>query len=530
MNHLSWIFLGAIIFFLTGCSSEDRPLFPSTVPAANEAAFVEIESVDYALHGDFGTRSFRSSPARLFYSFQPANDTPDEKPLIVAWNGGPGTASEILVALGTGRASLDPLWNGNTIVGPNPSSFTAFANMLYIDARGTGFSYGLLDDPSDATARTSEFVLRNYNAWLDAADFVRVILHFLTTHPSLERTSVVFLGESYGGTRASIMLHLLAHPDMYGDGSAAYEDANLAKEIRAFLEATGAAEMNTPIDPAQVAKQFGTQVLVQPRLTGNQATISGMQFEEPDSLLDDIDLATGIPFVRCVNQPAPCDKYLNALAYLGNVGVDIYDLARPQGNTFARFDDIAQKIVLPDVFEAAFGVVPTQVPRLAANSRQSAYRLAMAGDATPTPLDAELGALPPWDSYYLIDASNLVGTAFRGADATAHAVEIPHVRWGDLFLDNLLYTRTMITAAERDAVIYAPAMAPALAAHTNKVTSVQEEMVPEQGNSRPGRLRVDYVNGQTRFIRFPHYDAGHVVTLDAPEELAEDVEAFLSAP
>jgi pimeloyl-ACP methyl ester carboxylesterase len=527
MNHRSSILIGAMIF-LTGCSGEDLPLFTKTIPPTDEAAFIEIESIDYALHGDFGTRSFRSSPARLFYSFQQADDTPDEKPLIVAWNGGPGTASEILLALGTGRTSLDPSWNGNKIVGSNQARFTAFANMLYIDARGTGFSYGLLDDPSDTAARTGEFVLQNYNAWLDAADFIRVILRFLSTHHSIERAPVVFLGESYGGTRASIILHLLAHPDMYGDGSAAYEDVTLAKEIRAFLETTGAADIKTPVDPARVAGQFGTQVLVQPRLTGYQATVSGVQFEAPDSLLDDVALATGIPFVRCANQPAPCDEYLNALEYLGAVGIDYYDVKYPKGTTFARFDDIGKKIVLPDVFEAIFGVIPTQVPLLAAHSRQNAYRLATATDAISTPLDAQLGALPPWDRYYLVDVSNLVGTAFRGTDAMAHAVDIPHARWGDLFLDNLLYTRTMITAAQRDAVIYAPAIAPALAAHTNKVAMAQEEMIPELGNPRPGRIRIDYVDGQTRFIQFPHYDAGHVVTLEAPNALAADVQAFIA--
>ncbi|MBK9260339.1 MAG: hypothetical protein IPM54_10935 [Polyangiaceae bacterium] len=73
-------------------------------------------------------------------------------------------------------------------------------------------------------------------------------------------------------------------------------------------------------------------------------------------------------------------------------------------------------------------------------------------------------------------------------------------------------------------VIYSPAIAPALGLHT--VASVTEENEDPARSLRPGRIRVDYADGETRYIRFPRYDAGHVVTLDTPKEFAEDVEAF----
>lgn len=516
-------FCGSLV--VGGCSDEDAPLFPKS-NLVDEAGFVDIEPVDYALHADFGTRSFRSSAARLFYAFQPADESPEDKPIAVFWNGGPGATTEILLALGTGRSSLDPAWNGGSIVGPNPASFTAFANTLYIDARGAGFSYGLLDDPSDAAARASEFALRNHNPWLDAADFVRVLLRFFSTHPALERSRVAFVGESYGGTRASIVLHLLMHPDMYGDGSAPYEDKALANEIRTHLEATGAAEKGAAVDPARVAAQFGTQVLLQPRLTEHQATYTGILLEAPGSVMDDIALDTGVPFVRCSDKPPPCDAYRNALDYLDAVGRDMYDMQRPSGYMFGRFDDLADKIVLPDVLGKCLGVDPTRIEGLSAASRKGAFRVVHAANASPSPLDAALGALPSWDRYFLVEVFDLMNLPFRGPEAVALSVDIPDARWGDLFLDNLRHTRTLITAASRDMVIYSPAIAPALGLHTKRVASVMEESEEPANSPRPGRIRVDYADGETRYIRFPRYDAGHVVTLDAPQEFAEDVEAF----
>ncbi|MBK9260338.1 MAG: hypothetical protein IPM54_10930 [Polyangiaceae bacterium] len=322
-------------------------------------------------------------PQRLFYAFQPADESPEDKRLAVFWNGGPGAASEVLLALGTGRSSIDPAWNGGSIVGPNPARFTAFANTLYIDARGAGFSYGLLDDPSDAAARANEFALRNHNAWLDAADFVRVLLRFFATHPTLERSRVAFVGESYGGTRASIVLHLLMHPDMYGDGSAPYEDNALSNEIRTHLEVTGAAEKGAAVDPARVAEQFGTQVLLQPRLTEHQATYTGILLEAPGSVMDDIALETGVPFVRCSDKPPPCDAYRNALDHLDAVGRDMYDMERPSGYMFGRFDDLTDRMVLPDVLGKCLGVDPKRIEGLSAASRKGAFRVVNAANASP---------------------------------------------------------------------------------------------------------------------------------------------------
>src|SRR5262245_14597516 len=116
---------------------------------SDEAGFVEIEPVTYAIHHD-GTRTeMTSGRARLFYAFQAADDRPEERPLAVIFNGGPGAATGILFGFSTARQTLDPARSGGALVGPNAASWTRFANLLYVDARGTGFSYGEVDGVED---------------------------------------------------------------------------------------------------------------------------------------------------------------------------------------------------------------------------------------------------------------------------------------------------------------------------------------------------------------------------------------------
>ena len=88
-------------------------------------------------------------------------------------------------------------------------------NLLWIDARATGFSYSLMDDPSDAGARNAEFDTHNFNTYIrwrrlhtsDPALFGRP--------PDLQDNEVVIVGESYGGTRATILMNLLLFHDEY---------------------------------------------------------------------------------------------------------------------------------------------------------------------------------------------------------------------------------------------------------------------------------------------------------------------------
>ncbi|HSW59809.1 MAG TPA: hypothetical protein VLJ60_03365, partial [bacterium] len=67
------------------------------LPVEFESGFIEIEPVNYILD----TRSQTADRARMWYNFQPADESPHEKPLFVFFNGGPGAATALLFTYNT---------------------------------------------------------------------------------------------------------------------------------------------------------------------------------------------------------------------------------------------------------------------------------------------------------------------------------------------------------------------------------------------------------------------------------------------
>ena len=129
-----------------GCSCGAQGWDCACPPLAPEAGFIAIEPVEFVV-GKGGKANARTSgPARLFYSFRPAADLQPGRPLFVLFNGGPGSSTGVLMALGTGPQRLVPE------VEDNPGSWATMGHLLYIDARGTGFSYLQAADPADAEA------------------------------------------------------------------------------------------------------------------------------------------------------------------------------------------------------------------------------------------------------------------------------------------------------------------------------------------------------------------------------------------
>jgi hypothetical protein len=191
--------------------------------------------------------------SRIFYSFHPADDCQASRPLAVLFNGGPGVSTAPLMTLNTGPFALASYRGGE--VAPNPHSWTRFANLLYVDARLTGFSYDLA--PFAGT----------YTWHADTALFVRVLLRFLAEHLELRANRVALVGESYGGTRATRMLDVLLH---YGERAG----AELESEIQAHYDAVfDAAGQHVP--PDVIAQQFGHQVLIQPFVLPDQGPSCG---------------------------------------------------------------------------------------------------------------------------------------------------------------------------------------------------------------------------------------------------------------
>ncbi|MBV9945968.1 MAG: hypothetical protein JOZ69_03880, partial [Myxococcales bacterium] len=278
-------------------------------------------------------------PGRMFYVFEAADSDPAHKPLVVFFNGGPGYATSLgLLAYGTARATLDPTAAGGSPATSNPASWTSFANLLYVDERQAGFSYGLAPDAGPAGhGGTCTFSPQG-----DAADFVRAVLRFLDGHAALRDAPVVLVGLSYGGERASLVLDLL----LWTARTATAVDGALAAEIQAHYDAVFPAHAGSPPPPELAATQFGHAVLIQPLLFNAyqydvQATLQAMD-----------------PHVGQV----PADR-------------DPYDVLEAQGWADARNDSAAAAFADPGAAARLLATDPRAITGLGPAARASAFRV-----------------------------------------------------------------------------------------------------------------------------------------------------------
>ena len=105
---------------------------------------------------------------------------PEEKPLVLWLNGGPGCSS-----LGGMFTELGPfVLDANLNITLNPYSFNRVANILFLEQpAGVGFSYPNVPANDETTAVDTVTALRN----------------FLQAHPELDGRDFYVMGESYGG-------------------------------------------------------------------------------------------------------------------------------------------------------------------------------------------------------------------------------------------------------------------------------------------------------------------------------------------
>ena len=502
-----------------GCAGSETRGGPDEAAMEPEAGFLEIEPIAYEIHGEEASLATTSSRARLFYSFHPADDHPEERPLLVLTSGGPGASTAILLGGNTAPTTLDAARTGAAEIAENPATWTRFANLLHLDARGTGLSYGLAEGMEDEAARAAEFSLRNFNSFLDAADLVRATLRFLAAHPTLRGSEVVLVGESYAGIRTSLALRMVHHPKRLAAGESLHVDSALAAEIEAHFTEAG----------TSAAEQFGRAVLLQPRLSSpQQQAAAGAALELPGSILDTVAAETGVPFVRCEDKQAPCWPFANALDYLAEAGRDIYDVRRPAGDAFERYRRIGARFEEPDLMRAALGLDPAAIPHLAASSRDAAYRLAIVPPPPePEPLAEKLGALRPYDRYFELELFDLIGEPFAGAEAKIYGIERQHTRHGLAFLEDAKDVRFFVTNAAFDAAIFTPALPAALEMYTDVVASVHNAGTTLSIEYREGAFGAP--GGTSREVHVaPYDDAGHSVSLDEPETLSADVAAWLT--
>lgn len=142
--------------------------------------------------------------ARMFYTayFAKGSDA-GTRPVVLFYNGGPGSASMYLrmTSLGPVRVALPDLQHpvgGPYRILPNPYTLLDAADLVFIDAPGTGYSRVEGKDAAKAF----------YGIDQDAAAFDRFIRRFLTKFDRWKSPKYLF-GESYGTTRDAVLSAML---------------------------------------------------------------------------------------------------------------------------------------------------------------------------------------------------------------------------------------------------------------------------------------------------------------------------------
>ena len=135
-----------------------------------------------------------SDVKKYHYMFNFAHEDPENKPLVLWLNGGPGCSSLDGWANEHGPMQLDE--NGNFKL--NEYSWNRVANMIYLESPGdVGFSY--IDSKYD------------YDLYIDdqvaAEDNLKALIDFFKKFPTMKNKDFYISGESYGGIYVPILAY-----------------------------------------------------------------------------------------------------------------------------------------------------------------------------------------------------------------------------------------------------------------------------------------------------------------------------------
>jgi len=584
-RYLIFLFL-AVSLLIQGCGgtggnsgeggfqASSAVLNSSSVYTA-EAGFIEIAPVSFSLQKTGTTLSFTSSTARMFYSFHPADADPGNKPLFVFYNGGPGSATcSDLLSYNTAPNTLDSAVTGSADIAACPTSWTRLGNLLHVDARMTGFSYDLTADPSSQSVRQSEFNAQNFNCYLDGADFIRVILRFLSAHPEIRKNPVILVGESYGGVRTSVVLHILLNYRDYGNGTETYQDPALVTEIQDHYNNVFPSMSGQQVPPETIALQFGHQVLIEPLITPYQFDVAGEYFQQSNSLMYQLATETGTVFTP-VTSVNPDDAFNNAISFVDSTAQrDIYIYTKERDWLTNRQHSAGDRLLYVSILSGMLGMDATTIKGLYASERSQAFKVISVDDQQKAadefrPLTADylswktrlryntiarinarqasrstgdmekvFGSINAWDRYFIC-LNNQINTAFYQNQATAAGFDIDpeQLRWGRMFLKNAAVVKSFVTDAALDVIIYSKATPEALGLNREILTSSTYDTTLHSGAARPGWIVLTYKPGvysefpdlTTRTIRFPLYSQScHSVPVTQPSEILTDVTNWLN--
>ena len=159
----------------------------NNLPSENHENDLVKSLPNYSYTGTLYSGYLKAGPTKFFhYMFNIADDKPEEKPLVIWLNGGPGCSSLDGWAMENGPMFLNK--NGTYTI--NEYSWNKAANMLYIESPGeVGYSYITSGHEDDIKVDDDIVAKDNFNA----------LLSFCVKFPEYKNRDLYISGESYAG-------------------------------------------------------------------------------------------------------------------------------------------------------------------------------------------------------------------------------------------------------------------------------------------------------------------------------------------
>ncbi len=411
-----------------------------------------------------GPETFRLElpPARLYFHYvgDDAGPATDAARLCVVFNGGPGMGSQLLLSQ-LGNRLLDS------------------CELLYVDARNSGFSYSL--DYNTELASSA-----HGNPYTDAADVLLLLSQHLVQHPAKR---VTLIGESYGALRAALMVELMQR--------AAHEIANPSYRDPVLLQELSRREIN-----------IDSIVWLQPYVAGHlQDEAAGELLHEAGSIIYETAKDLGEVYEGCAR---PCDALLFAQEQLRQWGRSIYDVRAPD-RLLSRWFEQATELAA----DVATTGEASEVLEFQPEQRVTAWRFLSAPQADDEPAWASLGTLESRDRFYL--AHNTEQFDEFGYPSVGDSFAFDAAQWVDSALVAATSVSVFISDARYDAVVVTPSLARVFAEHP-KVDSL---------SINSGDWALHAADGRVHELSVRRYDAGHSVAATDAAPLAADLRQWL---
>jgi carboxypeptidase C (cathepsin A) len=209
-------FAGALLFLLLAsvpAGAQEKPHAPAPdLPERVETRHTVTAAgrqLDYrAVAETIGLTDQKGEPSASIFTVSYLADAPagQARPVAFVFNGGPGAAAVFLHLGALGPRVLDTPPNGAVPSPPfrlvdNPATWLAFADLVFVDPVGTGFSRGRGKDENP----DKPF----WNVRSDLNSLGAGVRRWLTRHDRWS-APVYLVGESYGGLRAAALARTLA--------------------------------------------------------------------------------------------------------------------------------------------------------------------------------------------------------------------------------------------------------------------------------------------------------------------------------